>query len=159
MAGILIHLLLVVTLLILSVWAKKMMARNIENAPVIFEFLVKPDRTGRYPQQLQSTSATCQSLAVVRRFSCSSNLQTCVKPSRLSLSSRLRRVRISIPMVAAITKPAADKRIKVRANIQYLNSVAERYIHTNLLDRGDTVLAVFAFSKLGMKSLNLVTAG
>jgi hypothetical protein len=52
MAGILIHLLLVVTLLILSVWAKKMMARDIENAPVIFEFLVKPDRTGRYPQQL-----------------------------------------------------------------------------------------------------------
>jgi hypothetical protein len=51
-AGILIHHLLVVTLLILSVWAKKMMARDIEEAPVIFEFLVKPDRTGRYPQQL-----------------------------------------------------------------------------------------------------------
>jgi hypothetical protein len=41
-AGILIHLPLVVTLLILSVWAKKIMARDIEDAPVIFEFLVKP---------------------------------------------------------------------------------------------------------------------
>ena len=32
-------------------------------------------------------------------------------------------------------EPAAGKRIKVQANIQYLNSVTERYIHTNLLDR------------------------
>ena len=73
-------------------------------------------------------SATFQSLAVIRRFSSSSNLQTCLKPSRLSQSSRLRRVRISAPVAAAITKPTDGKRINVRASIQS-PQLHERPIH------------------------------